>query len=707
MITCPKCGKELQDGTKFCDNCGTQIFETIFCPNCGAQTSTEFKFCQKCGASIEDEAPAPDQEEKEKGQKPNPLKSVPKKTLMMGAAGIVVVLVIIFAISSLMGGGSKDNYGLYLKDGELFYTDLSHEGIEITSRLAGDQFLGGSSVSSLGSELSSYIAFSENGKRIFFPDRLDGSSSGVTLYYRDINKSDEEAEKVDSDVVMYAINDAGSKVIYLKGQGSSGVLYVNDLKEKEKIASDVVNFYVADDCKKVGYLTSENSYYVWNEGKDSVKLASDVTSVEHVSDDLSQIYYIKDGGLYKQVEGSEDKEKIVSDVSRVVSIYDSGEVYYTKTEETQTNLMDYVNDDMAAADAAITQPEYPQYPDSPVYPYSWNYDSTEAYEAAREEYNTAYQEYQAACDQLREEYNQAYDEYRAKVNRDSMRERLQSATMNSTQYSLYCFNGSEETLVTDALADEWGITQASSAPVMLVKVYSQSDVPKVNLSEVESYYDVQQMVEEALYSSAEWYVLSGTTLSMVTQNEAQNFILSADGTVGYFLDDVGGDGTGDLYKLTVSGDKAGSSELYDSDVSTSASLNITSGNSVIYYKNVKGDGRGDLYMDAKEVDYDVRMGWHTYADGGLYYYTDWSSERQYGTLKHYDGKETEKIADDVSDYDRTREGDILYLYDYSTNSYTGTLYLYKGGKAEKLDDDVMALISVYSNDIKGGTYYGW
>ena len=704
MITCPKCGKELQDGTKFCDDCGAQIFETIFCPSCGAQTSTEFKFCQKCGASIEEESPAPAQEEK--GQKSSPLKAVPKKTLMMGAAGVVVLLVLIFAISSLMGGGSKDNYGLYLKDGEIFYTDLSHEGIEVTSRLTGGQSYSDSALSELSSGLSRYIAFSENGKRIFFPDRLDSSGSGVTLYYRDLNKSSEEAAKIDSDVVMYAVNAAGNRMIYLKDQGSSGALYVSDLEDKEKIDSDVVSFYVADDCKKVGYLTSENDFYVWNGGEDSVKLASGITTLEYVSDDLSQIYYIKDESLYKQVESSEDREKIASDVSMVVNIYDSGEVYYTKAEDTQTSLMDYVNDDMAAADASITQPEYPEYPESPDYPYSWNYDTTEAYEAARAEYDAAYEEYQATCDRLREEYNQAYDEYRAKINRDSMRERLQSATMDSTQYSLYCYNGSEETQVTDALADEWDITWASDAPVMVVKIYSQSDVQKVNLSEVESYYDVQEMVEEALYSSAEWYVLSGTTLSAITQNDAKSFILSSDGTTACFLDDVGEDGTGDLYKLTVSGDKAGSSELCDSDVSAYESVSIED-NHLFYYKNVKDDNRGDLYMDAQEVDYDVRLGWRVYFDGKLYYYTDWNSEREYGTLKCFDGKEAEKIADDVNDCDFTAEGDLLYLYDYSTSSYTGTLYRYAGGKAEKLDDDVMALLFRYGNDIKGGMYYGW
>lgn len=702
MLTCPKCGKELQDGTKFCDNCGTQIFETIFCPNCGAQTSTEFKFCQKCGASIEEEAPAPAQEEK--AQKPNPVKAVPKKTLMLGAVGVVAVLAIILVVSMFTGGGSKGNYGLYLKDSEIFYSDFSGDPMELTSRLT--QSFSGSSLSSYAGQLADYIAFSENGKRVFFPDRLDNSSGGITLYYRNLNKPDEEATKIDSDVVMYAINAAGDKVVYLKGQDHS-VLYIHDLTDKEKIASDVVYFYVNDDCKKVSYRTEENGYYVWNQGKDSVKLASDVASVEYVSDDLSQVYYTKDGSLYKQVENSEDKEKIASDVSRVVQISESGEVYYTKAESAQMSLMDYVNDDMAAADAAITQPEYPEYPASPDYPYSWNYDTTEAYEAAWAEYEAAYEQYQATCDQLREEYNKAYEEYRDKLSRDSMRESLKNDTMDSTVYSLYCYNGSEETLITDALTDEWDISKANNAPVMVVQVYDQAEVQKVNLSEVESYYEVREMVQDALYSSAKWYVLSGTTLSVVTQNDAQSFILSSDGTTGYFLDDVDEEGVGDLYRLTLSGDKAGSSELYDSDVSAYSTISIMSNNQVGYYKNVKDDSRGDLFIDGKEVDYDVRISWLSNVDGKVYYYTDWNSERQYGTLKCFSGKEAQKVADDVHDYIVTPEKDILYLYDYSSNYYTGTLYLYKGGKAEKLDDDVIALIPVWNTEIKGGMYYGW
>lgn len=94
MITCPKCNKELSDGTKFCDGCGAKIFKTIFCPNCGKQTSTEFAFCQSCGASVT-ETPT----EEQPAAVPTEKKKLPKKAIMFGGIGVAVVAVLILVIS--------------------------------------------------------------------------------------------------------------------------------------------------------------------------------------------------------------------------------------------------------------------------------------------------------------------------------------------------------------------------------------------------------------------------------------------------------------------------------------------------------------------------------------------------------------------------------------------------------------------------------
>lgn len=52
MVKCPKCNKELNEGTNFCDSCGTQIPKTIVCATCGQSVNSEYAFCQNCGASL-------------------------------------------------------------------------------------------------------------------------------------------------------------------------------------------------------------------------------------------------------------------------------------------------------------------------------------------------------------------------------------------------------------------------------------------------------------------------------------------------------------------------------------------------------------------------------------------------------------------------------------------------------------------------------
>lgn len=706
MIKCPKCSKELEDGAKFCDGCGTQLFESIFCPNCGAQTSTEFAFCQKCGASIAEDAPVSVALTETTPDKKGMLQTMPKKALMFGGIGIIALVVIILAVSLLSGGGSSDKYGLYLKAGEIFYTDYSeNDALKITSRLSNGESVSDSMLSNSAFVLSSYIAFSDNGSRIFFPDRITSGAPGITLYYRDIHKPDEDAVKIDSDVAMYAINGAGTKVAYIKG--SDRILYLHDLTDKTKIASGVTSFSVADDLKKISYHTDENSYYLWYADKDTVKLANDISSIDHTSADLSVIYYTKDGSLYKQVEGSADKEKISSDVSRVLSIYDSGEIYYTKAESAEKNLLDYVEDDLAASDAVLTEPDYPDYPDYPDHP-SWsNYDTEAEYAAAVEQFEAAYEAYETACEQAYADYEAACDAYYAKLDRDDLRADLRDATMERTEYTLCYFNGAEETIVTDALTDEWSVTCAQDKPVMTLQAYNQSDVQKVKLSEINATDEVRDLVHAALYSSSEQYVATGAMLSVLEQTDATYFNISSDGGTVYFLDDISDSGEGDLYKVTIADGKAGKPERYDSNVSDQF-ITLTADDEPIYYKNVNHDDyKGDLFISGEEIDYDVYLWSPSYLEDAVLYYTDWNNEKSYGTLKMFqDGSKT-KIADDVHDFDITSDNDIRYLYDYSTNYFTGTLYLYNHGEPKKIDDDVVALIPPYPSEIMGEYFYGW
>ena len=109
----------------------------------------------------------------------------------------------------------------------------------------------------------------------------------------------------------------------------------------------------------------------------------------------------------------------------------------------------------------------------------------------------------------------------------------------------------------------------------------------------------------------------------------------------------------------------------------------------------------ELYINKTKIDYDVRIAYVSYLEDSkkVAYYTDWSTEKQYGTLKTATLKgKTTKVADDVHSYRITPDEQILYIYDFSLTSYKGELYLFKGKKAEKIDDDVVAILPIIQMD---------
>ena len=60
-MTCPKCGKEIPDGKKFCGACGTKLDASpvqskgAVCTKCGAPLTSGKKFCGHCGAPVTDQ----------------------------------------------------------------------------------------------------------------------------------------------------------------------------------------------------------------------------------------------------------------------------------------------------------------------------------------------------------------------------------------------------------------------------------------------------------------------------------------------------------------------------------------------------------------------------------------------------------------------------------------------------------------------------
>ena len=57
-LNCSSCGHVNPEGTRFCQECGTKLEETVnvttnaFCPQCGAALIPGTRFCGSCGAKV-------------------------------------------------------------------------------------------------------------------------------------------------------------------------------------------------------------------------------------------------------------------------------------------------------------------------------------------------------------------------------------------------------------------------------------------------------------------------------------------------------------------------------------------------------------------------------------------------------------------------------------------------------------------------------
>lgn len=672
MITCPKCNKELEDGTKFCEQCGAEIYEMIYCNNCGEKTSTEFQFCQNCGASLAVEEVTPAEEEavapktKIQAVKEAIVTRLPfdvkSKKVKLWSAVVAAALVVVMILSMVLSYFGRNNFVLYLKDGELMYTGLSNiKPFEVTE----------DSTTSYG---ASYTMLSKDGKKIFYLDEV--TETGGKLYYREVNKPKKDAEKIDSDVMQFMINEKGNRVTYYK----DGKIYQHNLKDKDKLASNVKsgNWSASKDGKNIIWMDTDGKAYFLKVGKDKEKIDSNITRIIKATEDCKTVWYMKDDNLYVK-ESKKDKEKIASNVDSVVCIYDSGELYFRKKETDTISLKDYVIDDKKDSDAQMIEPEYPSLS-----------DFLDIYET----YDEAYDAY----DKARDEYYDARDEWWEKEDRDGLREDLENETIEVEQYDLYYYNGKKVKTIAKNI-DRYSMDYAADQAVLAYSVFEKEEVEKVKLSEIDYMYQLRDKVESALEIVGDTYVAIKDKTSKLSLNDIETLNISTDGKMIYAVCDMDEETSeGDLYKIAVSGKKLKKAEKIASDA-YAYGIVFVEDNKLAYFKDVDGE-TGDLYVEKAEVDSDVAVYSVQYSEDlkGILYKTEVDEKNDTYTLKQYKGKKDIEIADDVYSYSVTPNGKIVYLTDYDTDKNEGDLYLYKKSKPQQIDDEVSRIITIRSWD---------
>lgn len=255
MIICPKCGKQLTDGTKFCGGCGTLVSGNTAS---GGQTS-ESTVSRLPSGGVQGGA-CPVQKTKKK---------MSKEVYLFGGigAGVVCVLFLAVALIFFLNGSGVDaaDYVFYVKEGELFFADLSDpEPWQITSRLAEN---GADNEELYYAWYVDMCRMSRDGKTIFYPDRIVDNGD-FSLYYRSASRQKEEPVRMDTSIDSYVVNDTGTLVTYIK----KDVLYQYDVKKGEKIkicdmAYDISLGESVSEDGKVWYWDGEDTCYCWCQGE--------------------------------------------------------------------------------------------------------------------------------------------------------------------------------------------------------------------------------------------------------------------------------------------------------------------------------------------------------------------------------------------------------------------------------------------------------
>lgn len=670
MIKCSNCGKELEDGSLFCDECGTRLEQaaneapteapvetTVEAANeapteapveatdetsnaapaaesavaavqpdgnqiAGSQptgnqftgnqaTGNQFTGNQTAGSQPVQNPPAPNA----------PAKKTNKLLIAgLAVAGIVVVLLVAIAgigvlLSSSKSSGKAVECAMYVKDDELFFSNLkSKEPLQVTEKLARGNYDNEDFVYSSYS-ISSMITISDDGKYLFFPDRID---DGYTIYYSKMSKLGEEAVKIDSNITGYVVNDNAAYVTYLKND----TLYSYNMKkgEKEKIAGDVDGYHASDDGKQVYYWNNEDTLYLWTMGKGKEKIDSNVDTLENISDDFKTVYYTKEDKLYKNGINTE-RDKIASDVSRVLEVYDSGSAYYFKQMDLSADMF----------------------------------------------------------------FEDGWDE-------DAWQERQIDNMLSNQSIGMLCYyDGKKEIEISIGITNDW-VSTAWDVESLVFCSLDVDNFNKLDISEVSYYYpedDLAEAMTEAL------------TVVMVQKGEAQildieaedveDIIMSVDGKQILYTESYGDDEEeGDLYRMTITGSKASDAELLESDVDLTF-WGIAGGSHVYYFTDVK-DRAGDLYVDGKLITSDVYVLSQAWNSDVYYFYTDYDRDKRQGTLQCYADGKVVQIADDVHDYSVIGKEKLLVLNDYSMSRYKGDLYLYNKKKLTPLDEDVVCIL---------------
>ena len=315
MKNCPKCNKQLTDGSDYCENCKMQAQPE--------QTSSQ--------QTINDSST---------------VKQKKTKTAFICAAIAAVAVtagVLCFVLFANNGGESEASSASSIAGGE----DSAVSDIRPTTDSRGDDgdTLPDADLSDYLYEKDFGVYLSKNGKQGFeflsvpFGDyRVIINKDGSQLVYRIKNslyvmdtEKDSEAVLLTDGVITFDFCDDKSALLFRTDSGEI-CRYKCDTAELKKVSINAnSNYSASQDGSKVSITDSDGILNIIDFDNDSTEKIDSYSKNSPIftSDDYSQIYYVKDNTVYRKKSGCES-EALASGAGVLWSVdFETGTFYYS------------------------------------------------------------------------------------------------------------------------------------------------------------------------------------------------------------------------------------------------------------------------------------------------------------------------------------------------------------------------------------------
>lgn len=561
----------------------------------------------------------------------------------------ISVFAILFGILDKNKGSEKADYITYLTSNELYYAEKDSLNNPIK-------------IADVNYDDAAYYYVVENtvvrGDKVFYIQDVEYVDNGpvFSVYMRNAKKNGEPV-KIDSDVTScyFAVDPKGEKVVYTK----DSVVYYNDLESAYRIASDVEGWCVDENVENIMFLRNDGETLALctakvTENASPEILVSGITELHMINDDMTEIVYEKEDGLYICENGN---EKFIDDKIEGFYAEDGETFYYVVASDEGVAKSTYFNDDLAAGDAYVTEPDINDYQQ---YYYGFSFTSPEYYDAL--------------------------EEYNVKLNRDRVRA---LAAEKIYSYDLCYYNGTAGTVVCKDV-DTFNIYCDGSQIVF--DCYDAVKARKFNMSDLSVVEDFETYLLEARNETVTTYYASGSKIARDIAFENADQFKFLDKTV-YYLDNCNSNtviSAGDLKKIAVASDGTVTSTLIDREVNSI--LILDDAGKLGYFKELNNNQCGKFYVDGELIEEKVLVNNVSYIDGKYYLLKNYNMSTNKGELCIVENGETSVVSETASGYNTRMEGVLFYSSDMKSDSdysYTFNINCYDGKDSALMASDAV------------------